>query len=153
MFESAGQRSRIGVAHLVIGVLTFAAFAALAQFRPVAPPPLPPVAPPFSWDAVGRVLHRDAAVVACFDQRERSEGDDPEQIVTVVFGGDVPPMGWDAHAVSVEAGPQDGLERCLMKTLRRVDVLEPGATEPLGWRVKLATWDRHPVLPAAEGHP
>lgn len=134
----------MGWAHLVAGVLTFVALAVFAQYRP-SPPPSQPYVAPFSWDEVGLKLHRSEPAVRCFDGRARAPEDDPDEVVTIVFGAVTPDGSWDAHAVSVQAGAHVDLERCLMGALARVDVLEPGAREPLGWRVKLATWDRHPM--------
>ena len=145
MFEGSRKASPAPWGLLVAGVLTLGASAVAYRMRPPPPPPPAPYVVPFSWDATGLKLHRSAAVVRCFDERARAPEEDPEEVVAIVFGAVTPDGAWDAHAVSVQAGAHTDLERCLTKALVRVDVLERGATESVGWRVKLATWDRHPM--------
>jgi hypothetical protein len=148
MFEATRARARFPWLGVLGLAFVAASFGAVVAFRPPPPEPLAPVALPFSWDAIGLKLHKSPAVVRCFDERARSADDDRDQVVTIVFGADVD--GWDPDALSVEAGPHDDLERCLTRAVRPLKILPRDATKSLGWRVKLATWDRHPVGASAE---
>ena len=149
MFEASRRSGRpswvlAAVAVVAVGLVGGALAWNRAHPPPPAPPPAPPVPRPLAigTDPIGRKMHENPKVKACFANRKRPANEDPKQTVDFTFGSTVNKI-FDPTSVVVSAGPgESGLESCLLTATQGMQFLPPTATKDYGWETQLRAFDQ-----------